>query len=135
MVTTTIYTISSDDTGDEVRSVCAGDEVYVEMSTSTVMLPVTGSSVSTNSVQSSVGRIAWRGNPDFACKFTRADAILGTTSWLQKSNCHFVADVWDNVCDARLVKAFELSVNLLSTMVGMFFFLAPPIQPSVDASH
>lgn len=63
----------------------------VELSTSTVMVPVIAVCVSTTRVQLSVGRATAVGNPTAADTCTFANAITGNTSTSQKSKFQTVA--------------------------------------------
>ena len=64
-----------------------------ELSTSTVMVPVTGTDVSTTNVQFWDGRAMAVGKPLSADTCTFANAIVGKMSTSQKSNVHTDAAV------------------------------------------
>ena len=79
-----------------------------ELSTSTVMVPVTGTDVSTTNVQFWDGRAMAVGKPLSADTCTFANAIVGKMSTSQKSNVHTDAAVCVIDLVACVVFAFPL---------------------------
>lgn len=92
-----------------------------ELSTSTVIVPVTGVDVSTTTVQFLLGRATARGNPAFADTCTLVNAIWGKTRSGQKSNDHVLACVCVRhrvACVPTLALVIELCAILTPSIVN-----------------